>query len=136
MPNSLTRSITIIILAIGGLILTTYLIYSTIEKVITWEHVEGNIIDFTYDGYPLVSFEYHGKTYQFSLFSKHDEDEHTKRSVEVLFPAGQPEMATEKTFINLWSMPLLSGIFTIIFGLYGVTGFATHRKKKAHNTAE
>ena len=94
--------------------------FFSLRKEMQWEQSSGQIVSLDQSGYPTISFDYNGRTYQF-----HENVRGTGvtvgKAVVVHFPAGQPDQAEEKSFFSLWFAPLLTGLFALIFG--GVGGF-------------
>ncbi|NOT74316.1 MAG: DUF3592 domain-containing protein [Cyclobacteriaceae bacterium] len=119
----------IIFAAIGipFLLLMIYFSYSSIQQLSTWETVEGKIIDFTRNDNPIIAYQVGDKSYEITSFYRSDDK--SLRAYDVYFPPGHPEQAEDKSFMNVWFLPLIFSVFGIAFGGVGIFGVLYQLKK-------
>jgi hypothetical protein len=98
-----------------------YFTYSSAVKSLNWEEAPATIKTLKPSGYPDITFEYNGRSYEVhENYSSTDMFE--GQQVSVYFPTGQPEKAELKSFFTSWFLTLLLGIFWIVFGCIGGIG--------------
>src|SRR5258706_4375445 len=106
-----------------------YFTYRSAQKVMRWEETSATITRLTDSGYPVISFQYNGKTYQFKEnFTSYDMQ--SGQAVKVHFPNREPDKAELKSFFSLWLLTLLLGIFWMVFGGIGVIGLLRMRRRE------
>ncbi len=115
-------------IGIPCLMLSGYFAYTTSQKVNSWETQDGVIAGFNQGNYPIITFDYGGKPYEFES-SYTSSDMESEQPVTVFFPPNEPNKAEIKSFFSLWFLPLFLSIFGIIFGGIGVVGFMVQKNK-------
>ncbi|MEJ0056252.1 MAG: DUF3592 domain-containing protein [Bacteroidota bacterium] len=110
-------------------LLAAYFTFSSVQKIITRETAEGVINGYDDTSYPLVNFDYQGKSYSFGSSYKGD-DIHEGDAVTIIFPPNEPQHAEIDSFFSMWFLPVFLSIFGVCFGGVGVYGITREIKKR------
>ncbi len=110
------------------LLLAFYFEITTIQKVISWEEVDGVVNGYDDSNYPLIKFDYQGKQYEFGSDYKGD-DINDGDTISIFFPPGKPEAAEVNSFFGNWFLPMFLSIFGFAFGGIGIFGIVSQSKK-------